>query len=143
MFREKNEFEGRAKIVQETSTTKISRMGVLPISTFSFITHCSWATLFSSVNAVAAAVMGEIEEDQKHEAHVERAGGRFYPSVMETLGVWTPPSLLLLHNIAARTTLCNDLRVRQATRNLLQQLSVKCWSHNANMLLTLHSIAWQ
>ena len=41
----------------------------------------------SSVNTGAAAVVGEIEKDQKHEALVEHAGGRFYPLVMETLGV--------------------------------------------------------
>ena len=80
----------------------------------------------SSVNAGAAAVVGEIKKDQKHEAHVERAGGRFYPLVMETLGVWTPSSLSTLCTIAARSTIRNGLTVRQATRNLLQQLSVKC-----------------
>ena len=67
------------------------------------------------MNAGAAAVVEEIEKDQKHEAHVEHAGGRFYPLVMETLGVWTPSSLLTLRTIAARTTIRNGLTVRQAT----------------------------
>ena len=38
----------------------------------------------SSVNAGAAVVVGEIEKDQKHEAHVEHAGGHSYPLVTET-----------------------------------------------------------
>ena len=89
----------------------------------------------SSVNAGVAAVVGEIEKDQKHEAHVECAGGRFYPLVMETLGVWNPSSFSTLRIIAAHTTICNGLTVRQATRSLLQQFFVKCWSYNAKMLL--------
>ena len=81
----------------------------------------------ASVNAGAAAVAGEIEKDQKHADNVERAGGCFYPLVMETLGVWTTSSLSTLRTIAARTTVRNGLTVKQATRNLLEQLSVMCW----------------
>ena len=106
-------------IVQEISTTQISRMVVLPISTFLFVTLQPGNLNRSSVNAGAAAVVGEIEKDQKHEAHVERASGNFYPLVMETLGVWTPSSLSTLRTIAVRTTIRNGLTVRQATRNLL------------------------
>ena len=67
------------------------------------------------MNAGAAAVVGEIEKKQKHEAHVERAGGRFYPLVMETLGVWTPSSL--------STTFCQMLVIGNA-KMLLQHFAL-------------------
>ena len=95
----------------------------------------------ASTNAGAAAIAGEMEKDQKHAANVERIGGRFHPLVMETLGVWTASSLSTLHAIAARTTVRNGLTVKQATSNLLQQLSVKCWSYNAKMLLQYLSLS--
>ena len=74
----------------------------------------------ASTNAGAAAVAGEMEKDQKHATNVESIGGRFHPLVMETLGVWTASSLSTLRAIAARTTVCNGLTVKQATSNLLQ-----------------------
>ena len=92
----------------------------------------------ASMNAGAAAVAGEMEKDQKHAANVELVGGRFHPLMMESLGVW---SLSTLRTIAARTTVRNDLTVKQATCNLLQQLSVKCWSYNAKMLLQYLSLS--
>ena len=95
----------------------------------------------ASTNAGAAAIAGEMEKDQKHAANVERIGGRFHPLVMETLGVWTASNLSTLHAIAARTTVRNGLTVKQATSNLLQQLSVKCWSYNAKMLLQYLSLS--
>ena len=41
----------------------------------------------------AAAACREVEKDLKHAANVENVGGRFYPLVMETLGVCTTSSL--------------------------------------------------
>ena len=62
--------------------------------------------------------IGEIEKYQKHESHVEHVGGRFYPLVTETLGVWTPSSLLTLRTITASNTIHSGLTIRQATHNL-------------------------
>ena len=89
----------------------------------------------ASVNAGAAAVAGEIEKDQKHTAKVERSGGRFYPLVVKTLGVWTASSLTTLRTIAARTTVRSGLTTKLALRNLIEQLSIKCWAYNAKMML--------
>ena len=44
----------------------------------------------ASTDAVSAAIAGEMEKNSKHAASVEAVGGRFFPLVTETLGVWTP-----------------------------------------------------
>ena len=90
----------------------------------------------ASTDAGAAAIAGEMEKDSKHAGAVEEAGGRFFPLVTETLGVWTPSSLLLLRTFAERTTLRNGLSSPSiVARNLMQQVSVKLWSYNAKMIL--------
>ena len=49
----------------------------------------------------------------------------------------TPISMMAIQP----TTVRNGLTVKQATSNLLQQLSVKCWSYNAKMLLQYLSLS--
>ena len=56
----------------------------------------------ASTDAVATAIAGEMEQDNKHAGSVEEVGGHFFPLVTETLGVWAPSSLLLLRTFAER-----------------------------------------
>ena len=73
-----------------------------------------------------------MEKDSKHAGFVEEVGGCFFPLVTETLGVWTPSSLFLLCTFAERTILRNCLSPSIAALKLIQQLSVKLWSYNAD-----------
>ena len=54
----------------------------------------------ASTDVVAAAIAVEMEKDSKYVGFVEDDGGRFFSLVTETLGVWTPSSLLLLRTFA-------------------------------------------
>ena len=49
------------------------------------------------------------------------------PLVVESLGVWTPSAKNIVSRIAARSIVHNGLSMVEASRNLLQQLSVKLW----------------
>ena len=73
-----------------------------------------------------------MDKDAKYDHNVSSAGCVFFPLVVETLGLWTDSSISPLRRIAARTTLRSGVSQGQAFHNLLQQLSVKLWSYNAN-----------
>ena len=81
-----------------------------------------------------AALLGEKEKDDRHAEEVERAGGLFFPLVVETFGVWAPASLVVVKDVARRTTTHGGLSCSVAWSNLLQQLSVCLWSYNARLL---------
>ena len=60
------------------------------------------------------------------------------PLVVESLGVWTPSAKNIVSRIAARSIVHNGPLT--ASRNLLQQLSVKLWAYNAKMIITRFSL---
>ena len=101
--------------------------------TYFDVSVCS--PLNSSVSASSAGLQAEMLKDARHAASVEGVGGVFSPLVVEALGLWTPFARKTLQKIAARTTVQNGLPVEEAFHNLIQQLSVKLWSFNANKLL--------
>jgi len=84
--------------------------------------------------AGVAAEAGVAAKDAHHEDAVADAGGDFYPLVVETLGVWAPPSLAILRLIASRAATHSGLSTGRAFCNLLQQLAVVLWTSNARML---------
>ena len=94
----------------------------------------------SAFKAGAAGEAGEIEKDAHYRSSVESMGALFYPLVVESFGLWTPHSLLLLKTIAGRVSIASDIIKNLAFTNFLQQLSVKLWSYNAKMIMSrLHS----
>ena len=86
----------------------------------------------------AAAGAGELEKDYKHEQLVSKCGGLFYPLALESFGFWTQASLQTLRTTAAKTTTYNGIDLQQAFSNLLQQLSVRLWQHNARMIICVY-----
>ena len=78
---------------------------------------------------------GELEKDYKQEDSVLKCGGQFFPLAVESFGFWTPASLQTLRTIVAKTTTYNGIGLQQAFSNLLQQLSVRLWQHNARMII--------
>ena len=63
-----------------------------------------------------------------------KVGADLIPLV-ETFGVWTPFALQSLNIIADRTIPRSGVPPKLARKNLLQQLSVALWTHNARMIL--------
>ena len=57
----------------------------------------------SAHHAGYAAEAGEMEMDTKYESSVAAAGGKFYPLIVESLGLWSPNSLQILKSMARRT----------------------------------------
>ena len=57
------------------------------------------------------------------------------PSGTGIFGFWTQASLQTLRTIAAKTTTYDGIDLQQAFSNLLQQLSVRLWQHNARMII--------
>ena len=88
-----------------------------------------------------AGLCGEIEKENIHANSVEQSGGAFIPLVVETFGLWTPFARQQLRKIASGTTINSGLSVTKATNNLLQQLSVKLWMHNARIVLTRQAMS--
>ncbi len=88
-------------------------------------------TAYRAGNAAAA---GEREKDQRHEANVTSTGSIFHPLMCESLGLWSPHSLEVLKTIARRLSFKRNLTVSQAVRDIHEQLSMKLWLYNAQMI---------
>jgi len=95
----------------------------------------------AAVTAGAAAVAGEQAKDHQHLARVEDAGARFFPLVVESLGLWSDSSLEILRVIAARAATRHGWTVARALSNLMQQLSVRLWQYNARMLSSRNELS--
>jgi len=90
--------------------------------------------------AGVAAVAGEVAKDEKHLVAVEKVRSDFIPLVVETFGVWTPFGLKMLHVVADHSTPRSGIPRKLARKNLLQQLSVQLWMHNAKMILCYRAL---
>ena len=84
---------------------------------------------------ITAAINAEACKDFLHADRVTAAGGIFYPLAVETLSLWIPYSLKILRSIASRISAVSHMTFSKSLNNLLQQLSVKLWSHNARLVL--------
>ena len=55
--------------------------------------------------------------------------------MVESFGLWTQKSLQVLKIIAQRASFLNNGGISRSVCNLHQQLSVKLWLYNANIVL--------
>ena len=88
----------------------------------------------AAIKPGAAAEAAEIEKDEKHDKVITQEGGHFYPLIVETFGHWSPSSLETLKTIASKASSMNSIPFSQAYSNLMEQLSVRLWQHNAKLL---------
>ena len=72
----------------------------------------------------AAGIAGEEEKDEKNNKIVESCGGKFYPLVVETLGMWTSFGLEMIKIVASRVALTQNQGLGQAVRELHERFSV-------------------
>ena len=79
-------------------------------------------------------VAAEAGEKEKA-ANMKATGSVFHPLIVETFGLWSPHSLLVIKNIARRLAFHGNLSVSKATTNLHKQLLVKLWLYNTKMVL--------
>ena len=85
----------------------------------------------SAATAGVAAGRGEVDKDSRHES-----GGHFYSFlVVETLGLWSLNSLIVLKNVALRTISKSGASSALAFCHFLEQLSMCLWRYNSQMLL--------
>ena len=106
---------------------------------FDITVHCPLQESLLSRSAVSvgvAAARGEVDKDAHHDELV----WCLFPLMVESLGLWSTASYPVLHDIAARTTIKSGISCSLALCNLLEQLSVCLWSHNAQMFLHLSSL---
>ena len=89
----------------------------------------------SAATAGMAARRGEVDKDGRHEAAVQAAGGIFIPLVVDTLGLWSPNSLIVLKNVALCTISKSSTSSALAFCHFLEQLSMCLWKYNSQMLL--------
>ena len=85
----------------------------------------------AAIKPGAAAEVGEIEKDEKHDRVVTQAGGHFYQLIVKTLGHWSLSSLETLKTIASKASSMNSIPFSQTYSNLMEQLSVRLWQYNA------------
>ena len=93
------------------------------------------AAQYAGVEAEA----GEKEKDSRHEGFMKATGSVLHPLIVETFGLWSSHSLLVIKNTARRIAFHENLSVSKATTNFHEQLSVKLWLYNAKMVL--HSLS--
>ena len=61
--------------------------------------------------------------------------GIFIPLAVETLGLWSPPSLKVLREIAIITTNRSGAGIALACHHFLEQLSMCLWRHISGRFL--------
>ena len=86
--------------------------------------------------AGATAMAGEMEKDYKHEDSVLKCGGQFFPRSGSGI-FWFLDACKSsdFENHCSQTMTYNGIGLQQAFSNLLQQLSVRLWQHNARMII--------
>ena len=93
------------------------------------------------MTAGVAASRGEMEKDAHHEEAVLGAGGIFIPLAVESLGLWSPASLLnILRDIAVRTTNRSGASATVAYHYFVEQLSVCLQKHNSHICFCTSSV---